>query len=307
MTHRNADHRPWVVSWTLAGVVAAGVGAALVVAPGIAAASPGEESGADRGAVSAGTADAAPAAASAPARYKPERTRGAAQRTANRPATTPLTDRQMAAVAEPARKAAAAAPARKAAAAASIRRGNAVVPQPVSVPASVAAPAQPSAEAQPVQAAPAVSVASVITAVPTPAARATAPSANASLNIPIGPIRAAILAAQAFIYGYPLLEFERARAEVEELNTIYSLTSFANPDVDPVWQAIGGGKRPNTDTFYSLAYLDLSDGPVVLSIPDMGDRYFSFQLTEPWISVAAYIGSRTTGPGPGRYAITWSG
>jgi len=307
MTHRNADHRPWVVSWTRAGVVAAGVGAALVVAPGIAAASPGEESGADRGAVSAGTADAAPAAASAPARSKPERTRGAAQRTANRPATTPLTDRQMAAVAEPARKAAAAAPARKAAAAASIRRGNAVVPQPVSVPASVAAPAQPSAQAQPVQAAPAVSVASVITAVPTPAARATAPSANASLNIPIGPIRAAILAAQAFIYGYPLLEFERARAEVEELNTIYSLTSFANPDVDPVWQAIGGGKRPNTDTFYSLAYLDLSDGPVVLSIPDMGDRYFSFQLTEPWISVAAYIGSRTTGPGPGRYAITWSG
>ena len=307
MTHLNAYHRPWVVSWTRAGVVAAGVGAALVVAPGIAAASPGEESGADRGAVSAGTADAAPAAASAPARSKPERTRGAAQRTANRPATTPLTDRQMAAVAEPARKAAAAAPARKAAAAASIRRGNAVVPQPVSVPASVAAPAQPSAQAQPVQAAPAVSVASVITAVPTPAARATAPSANASLNIPIGPIRAAILAAQAFIYGYPLLEFERARAEVEELNTIYSLTSFANPDVDPVWQAIGGGKRPNTDTFYSLAYLDLSDGPVVLSIPDMGDRYFSFQLTEPWISVAAYIGSRTTGPGPGRYAITWSG
>jgi hypothetical protein len=123
----------------------------------------------------------------------------------------------------------------------------------------------------------------------------------------MGPLRAAILASQAFIYGYPLLEFERARAEVAELNTLYSLTSFANPDVDPVWQAIGGGKRPNTDTFYSLAYLDLSNGPVVLSVPDMGDRYFSFQLTEPYISVADYIGSRTTGSGPGRYAITWTG
>jgi hypothetical protein len=123
----------------------------------------------------------------------------------------------------------------------------------------------------------------------------------------MGPLRAAILATQAFIYGYPLLEFERARAEVEELNTIYSLTSFANPDVAPVWQAIGGGKRPNTDTFYSLAYLDLSNGPVVLSIPDMGDRYFSFQLTEPYISVADYIGSRTTGSSGGLYAITWTG
>jgi hypothetical protein len=123
----------------------------------------------------------------------------------------------------------------------------------------------------------------------------------------MGPLRAAILATQAFIYGYPLLEFERARAEVAELNTIYSLTSFANPDADPVWLAIGGGKAPNTDTFYSLAYLDLSNGPVVLSIPNMGERYFSFQLTEPYINVADYIGSRTTGSGPGRYAITWTG
>jgi hypothetical protein len=31
----------------------------------------------------------------------------------------------------------------------------------------------------------------------------------------MGPLRAAILATQAFIYGYPLLEFERARAEVD--------------------------------------------------------------------------------------------
>jgi hypothetical protein len=309
MTHRKADRRPRVVSWTRAGVVAAGVGAALVVAPGVAAASPGEESGADRGAVSAGTPDSAPAAASAPARSQPERARGAAQRTANRPATTPLTGRQVAAA--PNRIAAATAPARIAAAVAPSRRGNAAVAQPVSAPvpgaAPAVAPAQPTTPAQPVQTAPAVPVAAAITGIPTPVSRATAPSANAGLNLPIGPIRAAILAAQAFIYGYPLLEFERARAEVPELNTIDNLYSFANPDAAPVWRAIGGGKRPNTDTFYSLAYLDLSDGPVVLSIPDMGDRYFSFQLTEPYISVADYIGSRTTGSGPGRYAITWTG
>jgi len=88
----------------------------------------------------------------------------------------------------------------------------------------------------------------------------------------VGPVRAALLASQAYIYGYPLMEYERVRQTVPDLNTIYSLTSFANPDVDPIWTAIGGGKRPNTDTFYSLAELDLSNGPVVLSIPDMGDR-----------------------------------
>jgi hypothetical protein len=262
-------------------VAAAGVGAALALAPGIAAASPGEESGADSAAVSAGAPDSAPAAASAPARAKPERARAASQRTVNRPAVNPLAARP------------AAAQSRNPQPAAANRRVTARIARPdSSVAAPAAVPVSPATQAPSVQA---------------PTAQATAPSAAAGFNVPMGPLRAAILATQAFIYGYPLLEFERARAEVAELNTIYSLTSFANPDVEPVWQAIGGGKRPNTDTFYSLAYLDLSNGPVVLSVPDMGDRYFSFQLTEPYISVAGYVGSRTTGPGPGTYAITWTG
>lgn len=122
-----------------------------------------------------------------------------------------------------------------------------------------------------------------------------------------GPIRSAVLAAKAYIYGYPLMEYQRVRQTVGTTNTFYSLTSFANPDVDPIWQSIGGGKRPNVDTFYSLAELDLSQGPVVLSIPDMGDRYYSFQLTDPYTNVSGYIGSRTTGSGPGKYAITWTG
>ncbi len=276
-----SNRSPRPVSWTRAAVAAAGVGAALALAPGIAAASPGEESGAERGAVSGGTADSASATHKATARAKPERARGASQRTVNRPAVNPLAARP------------AATQSRNPQPAAASRRVTARAAQPES---SVAAPV----------AAP-VSAATQVPTVQVPTAQATGPSAAAGFNLPMGPLRAAILATQAFIYGYPLLEFERARAEVEELNTIYSLTSFANPDVAPVWQAIGGGKRPNTDTFYSLAYLDLSEGPVVLSIPDMGDRYFSFQLTEPYISVADYIGSRTTGSGPGRYAITWTG
>lgn len=138
------------------------------------------------------------------------------------------------------------------------------------------------------------------------AAARQAPQAAAKFSF-VGPVRAAILAAQAYLYGYPLMEYERVRQTVPDLNTIYSLTSFANPDVAPIWTAIGGGKRPNTDTFYSLAELDLSQGPVVLSIPDMGSRYYSFQLTDPYTNVVQYIGSRTTGTGPGTYAIVWSG
>lgn len=132
--------------------------------------------------------------------------------------------------------------------------------------------------------------------------------ASLSFNLPVGPIRAALYAAQAFIYGYPLMEYERVRSVVgPNLNSLYNLTTFANPDVDPIWLAIGGGKRPNVDTFYSVAELDLTNGPVVLSIPDMGTRYYSWQLTDPYTNVSGYIGSNTTGSGPGQYAITWTG
>ncbi|MFM8598371.1 MAG: DUF1254 domain-containing protein [Mycobacterium sp.] len=134
-------------------------------------------------------------------------------------------------------------------------------------------------------------------------------SATGALPGAPGPLRAAVLAAQAYIYGYPLMEYERVRALSTNLNTIVNRTSFASPEdlPDPYWGAIGGGKRPNVDTLYSIAQLDLGDGPVVLSVPDMGDRYYSFQITDPYTNVVGYIGSRTTGSAAGQYAFTWAG
>ena len=108
------------------------------------------------------------------------------------------------------------------------------------------------------------------------------------------------MAMQAYVYGYPLLEFEKFRSGAASLNTISLRTGFASPDAVPIW-------RPNADTFYSRAVLDLSNGPVVLSFPDMGARYFSFQLIDPYTNVVDYIGTRATGSGPGTFAITWSG
>jgi len=138
-------------------------------------------------------------------------------------------------------------------------------------------------------------------------------TASANFTLPVGPIRAAIIAAQAYIYGYPLLAIQRVQSLLGPLNTMNLNTSFASADAAPFWKAIGGGSRPNVNVLYSLASLDLSDGPVVLEIPNMGDRYYSFQLTDPYIDVDNYISSNPTaanpigGPGPGRYAITWIG
>jgi hypothetical protein len=182
-------------------------------------------------------------------------------------------------------------------------------PQPAAPPALAGAATAPAATAP--ASVPAASATEPATRAYLPTASATGQAAGAAqatlATAAPGPIQSAVLAAQAYIYGYPLMEYQRVRQTVGTVNTVYSLTSFANPDIDPIWLSIGGGKLPNVDTFYSLAELDLSQGPVVLSIPDMGSRYFSFQLTDPYTNVSTYIGSRTTGSGPGRYAITWAG
>ena len=60
------------------------------------------------------------------------------------------------------------------------------------------------------------------------------------------------------------------------------------------------------DTLYSIAHLDLGRGPVVLSHPNMGHRYFVFELLDPYTNVLGYIGSRTTGSKAGRFAMQWT-
>ena len=124
------------------------------------------------------------------------------------------------------------------------------------------------------------------------------PLGNVSIEPPPRPAEAALLAAQAYIYGYPLLEFERLAEQAPSPNTLLALTSYVEPDEHLV-------VAPNVDTLYTLAYLDLSQGPVVLSHPDMGDRYFVFQLMDPYTNVVGYVGSRTTGSEAARYAIVW--
>ncbi|CAA0110082.1 Uncharacterised protein [Mycolicibacterium vanbaalenii] len=121
---------------------------------------------------------------------------------------------------------------------------------------------------------------------------------DVSIAPPPRPLEAALLAAQAYLYGYPLLETERLQAEAPATNTLIALTSYIDPDQHLV-------VAPNVDTLYTLAYLDLSEGPVVLSHPDMEDRYFVFQLMDPYTNVVGYIGSRTTGSEAASYAIVW--
>ena len=67
----------------------------------------------------------------------------------------------------------------------------------------------------------------------------------------------------------------------------------------------------NRDTLYVIGWLDLSQEPLVLRVPDMAGRYYSVQFTDPSKNINfAYVGKRTTGTKAGDYLITgtnWQG
>lgn len=54
---------------------------------------------------------------------------------------------------------------------------------------------------------------------------------------------------------------------------------------------------PNNDTLYTNAWLDLSDGPLVIDVPEMGERYWTLGFLDAWTNPWAYAGRRTTGGG----------
>jgi hypothetical protein len=143
-------------------------------------------------------------------------------------------------------------------------------------------------------------------ALATGAAAAGAPPATAAVT----PEQAATLGREAYLYGFPLLEFLRVRRTATSvrcpdgrgngpLNTFSNATRFTTPQDRTI-------VAPNVDTLYSIAHLDLGRGPVVLSHPAMGRRYFSFQFLDPYTNTIGYVGTRATGRRAGRFAITWS-
>jgi hypothetical protein len=64
---------------------------------------------------------------------------------------------------------------------------------------------------------------------------------------------------------------------------------------------------PNADTPYSMAALDLRTEPMVLSVPAVADRFYHFQLEDLWGANVHYVGTRSTGTGPGTYLMAGPG
>jgi hypothetical protein len=107
------------------------------------------------------------------------------------------------------------------------------------------------------------------------------------------------IAVDAYLYFYSLLSMDITRQQFTNVepgkeNFKGPMNTFVNvPEYPPA--NFKGVVRPNFDTLYSSAWLDMSKEPVVISVPDTDGRYYLLPMLDMWTDVFASPGWRTTG------------
>jgi hypothetical protein len=120
-------------------------------------------------------------------------------------------------------------------------------------------------------------------------------------------------AIDVYTYGYPLITMDMTRK-------IYSNVATPTDSRAPMGQFIRMRNypavddhtvtAPNADTLYTMLWLDVSKEPWVVSVPDMGNRYYMLPLVDGWTEVLQSPGTRTTGDKAQTFVVTgpgWSG
>jgi hypothetical protein len=116
---------------------------------------------------------------------------------------------------------------------------------------------------------------------------------------------------QNYVFGLPLTIFERERslrldpaalekakkyAPAAPINQIGHMKTLATADdVMPY--------TPNNDTVYSGALLELGSEPIILTAPDIPDRYWSVEVADAYTNNVFYLGTRATAGKGGDHAF----
>jgi hypothetical protein len=142
------------------------------------------------------------------------------------------------------------------------------------------------------------------------AASATSRSAHAGITKE----EAHAIAVDAYLYFYPLVTMDVTRKQFTNIEPGKELgkgpmNAFSNlPEYPPA--NFKGVVRPNFDTLYSVAWLDLTKEPMIVSAPNTDGRYYLLPMLDMWSDVFASPGWRTTGTQAADFLVTppgWNG
>jgi len=122
------------------------------------------------------------------------------------------------------------------------------------------------------------------------------------------------IALEAYIYFYPLVIMDVTRKHFTNIEADKKfgrgpMNTFTHARTFPP-ATFRGATHPNFDTLYSLSWLDLTKGPVVISVPDTHGRYYLLQMLDMWTNTFAGVGKRTTGTDAGNFVVVgprWQG
>jgi len=122
------------------------------------------------------------------------------------------------------------------------------------------------------------------------------------------------IATQAYLYTYPMVLMDVTRKQMTNAEP------GKYPSRGPMMQFThlrefppAGFKevvRPNFDTLYSLAWIDVSKEPAILSVPEVKDRFYMLPTLDMWTDVFSVVGTYGTGTKAGEYAYCmpeWKG
>jgi len=117
-----------------------------------------------------------------------------------------------------------------------------------------------------------------------------------------------ILGIESYVYGYPLVLMDVTRevmtaapepnpeGTAAPINQLARMPHYVSPDFKNV-------VRISLNSLWTTGWLDLAKEPIVLSVPDVKDRYYVFSIMNMWTDVFGSVGKRTTGTGPGSFLI----
>ncbi len=120
------------------------------------------------------------------------------------------------------------------------------------------------------------------------------------------------LARRATIYLFPVYEMYRTRwqATVNEGNPLRQRLNRFRHIAQLADHRARAVTTPNNDTFYSSAWLDLSIEPMFLTVPPVGDLYYSYAFMDMFTNNFAYVSHRLHGGVPPTHMIVgpaWTG